>query len=208
MVAQDTMLVHPIFSKAFVVHTDASDLQIGGVVSQDEKPLGYFSKKFNSAQNNYTVTEKELLGIVETLKQFRTILLGNRIKIYTDHKNLTYPTTDYRSDRVLRQRLLIEEYGAEIYYIKGVKNVVADALSRLPMVENKPSEESFLNRRVFQDTVIFPFDLQHLAKLQAKDKSIQENPRSTLQQQEINGVILWASDGKVFVPKKGREPMV
>ena len=54
MVAQDTMLVHPNFSKPFIVHTDASNLQIGGVVSQEGKPLGYFSKKFNSAQDKYT----------------------------------------------------------------------------------------------------------------------------------------------------------
>ena len=49
MVAQDTMLVHPNFNKPFIVHTDASNLQIGGVVSQDDKSLGYFSKNLNSA---------------------------------------------------------------------------------------------------------------------------------------------------------------
>ena len=53
-----------------------------------------------------------MLGITETLKHFRTILLGNRVKVYTDHKNLTYAATDFKSDRVLCQRLLIEEYGA------------------------------------------------------------------------------------------------
>ena len=78
------------------------------------------------------MTAKELLGIVETLKAFKTILLGHNIKVYTDHKNLTYPNSDYSSDRILRQRLVIEEYGAEIIFIKGKNNVVADALSRLP----------------------------------------------------------------------------
>ena len=32
----------------------------------------------------------------------------------------------------MRWRLLLEEYGPKIEYIKGPKNVVADALSRLP----------------------------------------------------------------------------
>ena len=114
------------------MHTDASKDQIGGVVSQEGKAIAYFSRKFNAAQLNYTVTAKELLGIVETLKAFKTILLGHNIKVYTDHKNLTYSNLDYASDRVLRQRLTIEEYGAEVIYIKGENNVVADALSRLP----------------------------------------------------------------------------
>lgn len=68
MIAQDAMLVHPNFNKPFVVQTDASKEQIGGVVSQDDKPIGFFSRKLSKAQLKYTVMEKELLGIVETLK--------------------------------------------------------------------------------------------------------------------------------------------
>ena len=154
-----------------MVHTDASNFQIAGVVSQANKPNAYFPRKFNSAQSKYTVTEKELLAIVETLKQFRNILLGHKIIVLTDHKNLTYPNSDYSSDRVLRQRLLIEEYGAELVYVKGESNVVADTLSRLPIQEAK-NNELFLNRRVFENQISFPLDLEIIKKSQENDEQL------------------------------------
>ena len=57
-------------------------------ISQRRKPITLYSIKLTDTQKTCTVTEKELLRIVETLKQFRTILLGQRLRIYTDHKTL------------------------------------------------------------------------------------------------------------------------
>ena len=48
--------------------------------------VAFFSRKLNPAQRRYTTTERELLAIVETLKEFRTILLGHKILVYTNHK--------------------------------------------------------------------------------------------------------------------------
>ena len=213
MIAQDAMLVHPNFNKPFVVQTDASKEQIGGVVSQDDKPIGFFSRKLSKAQLKYTVMEKELLGIVETLKYFRNILLGNKVIIYTDHKNITYDSSNFDSDRILRQRLLIEEFGAELRYIKGENNVVADALSRLPMTVTKISDEAFLNRRVFQDTVVFPLDLAHLKGLQDNDNQLlrllRDRKNSKVYQEDmVNGIKLWTVNKRVYVPKEGREPLI
>ena len=131
IVAKETLLVYPDFTKAFDVHTDSSDYQLGGVVSQGQKPIAFFSRKLNSAQRNYTVTEKELLAIVETLKEFRYILYGHKIIVHTDHKNLCSTTAQHEGQRVMRQRLVMEEFGIEIKYIEGSKNNTADALSRL-----------------------------------------------------------------------------
>ena len=82
-----------------------------------------------------------MLSIVETLKEFKTILWGQQVIIYTDHENLTYKQLN--SERVLRWRLFIEEYNPIIQYIKGTHNVVADTLSRLPHHEDPVNQESF-----------------------------------------------------------------
>ena len=82
------MLSYPCFSKAFVIHTDASDMQLGGVITQDNKPLAFFNRKLSEAQRSYTITERELLSIVELLKEYRNMLLGQPNEIYTEHLNL------------------------------------------------------------------------------------------------------------------------
>ena len=125
------MLTFPDFSKPFHIYTDASDKQLGAVITQDEKPIAFYSRKLNSAQQRYTTGEQELLSIVETLREFRNILLGYKIIVHTDHKNLTYAKST--SDRVMRWRLLIEEFGPEFRHIKGKHNLIADALSRLEL---------------------------------------------------------------------------
>ncbi len=82
-------------------------------------------------QQKYSVTESELLAIVETLKEFKGMLWGQNIKVYTDHKNLKRDALGLTSDRVYRWRLLLEEYAPETIYIKGIHNTVADAILQL-----------------------------------------------------------------------------
>ena len=64
------------------------------------KPIAFYSRELNPAQVNYTTTERELLSIVETLKELRNILLGQQIKVYTGHKNLTYKC--FNTARIIR----------------------------------------------------------------------------------------------------------
>jgi hypothetical protein len=76
MVSKSTMLTYPDWSKPFDIHTNASDYQLGAVISQEKEPIAFFSRKLNNAQKNYTTTEKELLSIVECIKEFRNNLFG------------------------------------------------------------------------------------------------------------------------------------
>jgi hypothetical protein len=114
--------------KPFEILTDASSTQLGAVITQGNRPITFFSRKL---KQKYSVTEIELLAIVETLKEFKGILWGQDIKVYTDHKNLTRDALSLISDQVYRWRLLLEEYAPKILYIKGIHNTVADAILRL-----------------------------------------------------------------------------
>ena len=116
VIGREVLLDYLDFNAPFEIHTDASKLQIGAVISQKGKPIAFYPRNMNSAQQNYTTTEKELLSIVATLKEFHNILFGHQITVYTDHKNLTY--NFFNTERVMRWRLILEEFGPELKYIK------------------------------------------------------------------------------------------
>ncbi|MGH7973976.1 MAG: RNase H-like domain-containing protein, partial [bacterium] len=177
LISQDVLLRFPDHSKSFQIYTNASDLQLGAVIKQEGHPIAYFSRKLTSTQQKYTTIEKELLSIVETLKEFKTILFGTEITIYTDHKNLIHHK--FTSDRVLRWRLLIEEFHPQITHVKGKTNVEADALSRLPIDEvNYDSEqqlhESFLFHPGCDAAQMYPLDFHLIATHQANDEDLQQ----------------------------------
>ncbi len=73
-IANDVVLAYPDFSKVFEIYTDASNKQLGAVITQDKRPITFFSRKLFPAQFKYSVTKIELLAIVETLKEFKGML--------------------------------------------------------------------------------------------------------------------------------------
>ena len=86
VIGREVLLAYPDFNAPFEIHTDASKLQIGAVISQNSKPIAFYSRKINSSQQKYTTAEKELISVVAYLKGFRNILLVHHITVYTDHK--------------------------------------------------------------------------------------------------------------------------
>jgi hypothetical protein len=122
-------LAYPDFSKT--IYTDASTMQLRAVITQDNQPITFFSRKLSEMQSKYSITKIELLAIVETLKEFKGMLWGQPIKVYADHKNLTRDALGLTSDKVYQWRLLLEEYAPKIVYIKMVHNTDVDAISRL-----------------------------------------------------------------------------
>ena len=229
IIGRDALLAYPDFDDEFIIHTDASKTQLGAVISQKGRPIAFYSRKLSDAQTRYTTTERELLSIVETLKEFRNILLGQKVKIYTDHKNLTYK--QFNTDRVMRWRLLIEEYGPEIIYVKGLDNVAADALSRLSLsglpTENDPEtfDESFVSNVELAerydvaldraDVGSMPLSYKMLRKYQNRDASVSDQiSAKKLHTQSFRGAggkqidLACTSQGKIYVPKPLRKHVI
>ncbi len=87
-IARDIVLAYLDYSEVFEIYTDASSKQLGAAITQNNRPIAFFSQKLSVAQHKYSDTNIELLAIVKTLKEFKGMLWGQPIKVFTDHKNL------------------------------------------------------------------------------------------------------------------------
>ncbi|CAL8135446.1 unnamed protein product [Prunus armeniaca] len=157
MLTSAPIMQPPDWNLPFEIMCDASDYAIGAVLGQrrDKKPyvIHYASRTLNSAQMNYSTTEKELLAVVFALDKFRAYLVGSPIVVFTDHAALKYLLTKKDAKaRLIRWILLLQEFDITIKDKKGVENVVADHLSRLVFdesFENTPINDSFPDEQLF-----------------------------------------------------------
>ena len=84
-IACDVTLAYPDYSQGFETYTDSTKLQLGAVITQQNRLLASFSRKLSPTQQKYSMTKQELLAIVETLKEFKGMRWGQALTVYTDH---------------------------------------------------------------------------------------------------------------------------
>ena len=108
---------------------------------------------------------------METQNEFRNISLGQQIKVFTDHKNLTYKILNKES--IMRWRLILEEYNPELIYIQGSKNIAADVISRFDIVgtnnQIKPNISEF---SLEKEDVLHPVNYKTIMQNQQNDKPL------------------------------------
>src|SRR4051812_14114680 len=132
------VLALPNFDKPFEIHCDASGNGIGGVLTQEKRPIAYFSEKLSGAQLNYPIYDKELYALIRVLQLWEQYLRPREFVIHSDHECLKYLKSQTKLNRRdARWSELIESFPYIIMYKKGNENIVADALSRRCMLTKK-----------------------------------------------------------------------
>ena len=140
LLAARTLLAYPIMDGPLLLRTDASDVAIGGVLEQKQgghpRPLAFFSRILKPAEKRYSVFDRELLALHQSVRHFRHFLEGNAFVALTDHRPLVSSIrkrSDSWTDRQRRQLSELAEYCMTLEYQAGVSNVVADCLSRVQL---------------------------------------------------------------------------
>ncbi|KAI3351294.1 hypothetical protein L3Q82_005839 [Scortum barcoo] len=124
--------------RPFIVDTDASNVGLGAVLSQEgeqgEQVIAYFSRSLSRPERNYCVTLVESCWrSFLSLRHFRPYLYGQRFLLRTDHASLTWLLNFKEPEGQLARWLeTLQDYNFEVRHRAGRLHVNADALSRRP----------------------------------------------------------------------------
>ena len=138
MVQSVKPLAHADVDKPFHVFADASKYGIGGMLAQvddngDMRPVAYCSKVFSSTQTRWHVSEQEVYAAIYCTEKWSDLLRHKKFTLHTDHRNLQKlfnKAVNFKSGKLFRWAVRIQDHHFQCQYIKGSENVVADYLSR------------------------------------------------------------------------------
>ena len=120
------ILALPDFQLLFELHTDASKVGIGGVLSKKGRPIAYFSEKLSGAKMRYGTYDVEFYAIVQAIKHWRHYLFQKEFVLYTDHEALKHlQGQDKISARHASWVAYLQQFTFVVKHKSGVTNRVA-----------------------------------------------------------------------------------
>ena len=157
--------------KKLTVQSDASGVGIGAVILQEGTIISCSSRGLTPVEKRYSQIEREFLAIVFALGRFSSMLIGQNFELQTDHAPLLrilQKPLDSISNRMQRWVVAIQHFSFTVTHIKGVKNVLADALSRNP-VPLDPTPEEVAEYSVCFALKSLSLDLSQIASESSRD---------------------------------------
>nr|GEZ72899.1 hypothetical protein [Tanacetum cinerariifolium] len=129
-VTKAPVLALPNFDEVFQAECDASRVGIGGVLSQNQRPIAFFSEKLNDARRKYSTYDKEFYAIVRSLDTWRRYLLSNKFVMFFNHEALKFINGQHKlKPRHVKWVEFIQAFSFVRHKV-GSDNQVTDALSR------------------------------------------------------------------------------
>lgn len=194
------LLALPNFSIPFEVTTDASTVAIGAVLSQQHHPIAFFSKKLSSRLSSSSTYVRELYALTKAVKKWCQYLLGNKFRIYTDHKSLkSLMTQSIQTSEQQKWLTKLMGYQYDICYKPGKENVVADALSRINEVAAEPVMNSLSSPSLPLFTQLQDFYTSNPAGQKLVSK-LQTEPNMQQKFTFKSGLIFF--NDRIFIPKE------
>ena len=187
--AAETILTHPDMKKKFYVHCDASAYAIGAILLQEDddgklRVIEFYSRKLNSFERNYGISEKEGLALVSAVERWHHYLHGSEFSAITDHKPLLQLSKSTQP-RLTRWRLRLSQYAFTIHWRSGKNHLAPDAMSRDPRlmlmkvdVEKQDKQEEGAYQRWGNENaevLVREQDLEHIKHMRAIDSQTKEN---------------------------------
>ena len=188
ILCSNQIMAYPNLQKPYKLFTDACDYAIGGILCQEdengvERVVQYVSHQLSGNQLKWATIEKEAYAVIYCITKLRPYLWGAEFTVFTDHKPLkSLFTAQMKNTKIQRWAVLIAEYGCQIKYHEGVKNIRADMLSRI-----KPSlseiatfdTEEYIDPNAFPEEdadMRLPLEADNLNEDEVKENQIKEFP--------------------------------
>ena len=120
----------------FQVETDASEIALAATLTQNGKPVAFFSRMLHGSELQHSAIEKEAQAVIESIRHWRHYLTGRHFTLKTDQKSVAFMFNQklkgkIKNDKIMRWRIDLSCYSFDIEYKPGRENVAPDTLSRL-----------------------------------------------------------------------------